>query len=135
MFYPSSKPNPEKLFAGNILSVYTNPNMIRQKYQNATIMTLIMDPSENTEEKLEEDFQFEVKLFESNYLLDYYVSTNSEGRTLKKPLLINMTECTNPYYVILNYNRAEDKKSLILDNILCNIKLQFCRRQKKSYIR
>ena len=122
MFYPSSKPNPEKLFAGNILSVYTNPNMIRQKYQNATIMTLIMDPSENTEEKLEEDFQFEVKLFESNYLLDYYVSTNSEGRTLKKPLLINMTECTNPYYVILNYNRAEDKKSLILDNIYGKIK-------------
>ncbi|MBR4496106.1 MAG: hypothetical protein IKP12_03130, partial [Acholeplasmatales bacterium] len=122
MFYPSSNPYPEKLFAGNILSVYTNPNMIRQKYQNATIMTLIMDPSENTEEKLEEDFQFEVKLFESNYLLDYYVSTNSQGRTLKKPLLINMTECTNPYYVILNYNSAEGKKSLILDNIYGKIK-------------
>ena len=123
MFYPSSNPYPEKLFAGNILSVYTNPNMIRQKYQNATIMTLLMNPAESSSEgKLEEDFQFEVKLFESNYLLDYYVSTNSQGRTLKKPLLINMTECTNPYYVILNYNSAEGKKSLILDNIYGKIK-------------
>ena len=73
-------------------------------------------------EKLKEDIIFEVKLFKSNYLLNYYVSSNSEGRAINKPLLLNMTECTEPYYVILNYNRQEEKKSLILDQIYGKIK-------------
>jgi hypothetical protein len=37
----SNNNSPTKLFLGNILNVYTNPNMIRQKYHDAFIMTLI----------------------------------------------------------------------------------------------
>ena len=123
MLYAGTTNYPSKLFEGNILSVYTNPNMVRQKYQNASIMTLLLNPQGYTsKEQLQEDFQFEIKLFPSNYLLDYYVSTNSEGRTLNRPLLINMTECTDPYYVILNYNRPEGSVSLILDQIYGKIK-------------
>ena len=123
MYYAGSSQFPDKLFSGNILSVYTNPNMVRQKYHNAYLMTLLVNPyGFSIEEKLKEDFHFEVKLFKSNFLLDYYVSTNSEGRTMNKPLLINMTECSEPYYVILNYNRQEGKKSLILDQIYGKIK-------------
>jgi len=123
MFYTTNAPNPGKLFGGNILSVYTNPSMIRQKYNGASIMTLLVNPSEfSLQEKLGEDFQFEIKLFESNYLLDYYVSSNSTGRTLNRALLINMTECTNPYYVILNYNKKESQKNLVLDQIYGKIK-------------
>ena len=110
-----SSPYPEMLFSGNILSVYTNPNMVRQKYQGASIMILINYPYEYSND--EETFKFQVKLFESNYLLDYYVSSNEEGRPLYTPLLINMTECSSPYYVILNYNRQESSKTLILDQI------------------
>ena len=40
----TSSPYPEKLFSGNILSVYTNPNMVRQKYHNANLMVLITNP-------------------------------------------------------------------------------------------
>ena len=123
MFYPTTTPNPGKLFGGNVLSVYTNPNMIRQKYSGASTMTLLVNPSQFvSKEILGEDFQFEIKLFESNYLLDYYVSSNPEGRTLNKSLLINMTECTNPYYVILNYNKKESQKNLVLDQVYGKIK-------------
>ena len=113
MFYAGTSLYPDELFSGNILSVYTNPDMIRMKYNDAKIMTLLLGPSN----AVAQDFQFEVKLLESNYLLDYYVSSNPEGRPLNSPLLINMTECSNPYYVILNYNKPEERRSLILDQI------------------
>ena len=117
MLYPGSSPFPDKLFTGNILNVYTNPNMIRQKYHNAQVMTLIVNPRDSSNNDLKEDFQFEVKHYKSDYLLDYYVSSNTEGRKMNRPLLINMTECTNPYYAILNYNQPEGKKVLIIDQI------------------
>ena len=127
MFYAGTDPYPNKLFAGNILSVLTNPNMVRQKYYEANIMTLWVHPFQlaNKNHLKEEDFQFEVKIYESNYdkyLLDYYVSSNSQGRPLNHPLLINMTECKVPYYAILNYNKEETKKSLIIDQIYGKIK-------------
>ena len=112
----SDSPYPEKLFSGNILSIYTNPNMVRQKYHGASTMILIACPL-GFNSNLGEEFNFEVKLFDSNYLLDYYVSSNSEGRPLNSPLLINMTECANPYYVILNYNQEESEKTLVIDQI------------------
>ena len=108
---------PEKLFSGNVLSVYTNPNMVRQKYHDASTMILLVYPYGAEANDLREEFKFEVKLFESNYLLDYYVSSNEEGRPLNSPLLINMTECTSPYYVVLNYNRMETSKTLVIDQI------------------
>ena len=110
---------PTNLFSGNILNVYTNPNQIRQKYHDASIMTLLANAYglKSEEGKLKETFKFEVKLFPSNYLLDYYVSSNPEGRPLNSPLLINMTECSGPYYVILNYNAHDYGKTLILDEI------------------
>ena len=111
----TSTPYPETLFSGNILSVYTNPNMVRQKYHNANLMVLIANPFMNS--NFGEEFKFEVKLFESNFLLDYYVSSNTEGRPEYSPLLINMTECTNPYYVILNYNKEDSAKTLVIDQI------------------
>ena len=89
MFYAGTSPFPASLFSGNILNVYTNPNMVRQKYHNANVMTLFVNPSEAPENDFKEDFHFEVKLFESKFLLDYYVSSNSVGRPKNKPLLIN----------------------------------------------
>ena len=107
---------PTQLFSGNILNVYTNPNMIRQKYHDAMIMTLISNKLGFTSD-LKESFKFEVIKFKSNYTLDYYVSSNKEGRPLNSPLLINMTECTEPYYAILNYNKNDNGKTLIIDEI------------------
>jgi len=115
MYESTSSDNfPTKLFSGNILNVYTNPNMIKQKYHSASIMTLIANPLNF---QIEEKFIFEMNLFESNYLLDYYVSSNPDGRPINSPLLINMTDCENPYYVILNYNAHDNNKILILDEI------------------
>ena len=115
MYESTSSDNfPTKLFSGNILNVYTNPNMVKQKYHSASIMTLIANPLNF---QIEEKFIFEMNLFESNYLLDYYVSSNPDGRPINSPLLINMTDCENPYYVILNYNAHDNNKILILDEI------------------
>ena len=110
----SSGYSPNKLFSGNILNVYTNPNMVRQKYHNATIMTLIANPLGFAND---EKFVFQMTLLDSDFLLDYYVSSNLNGRPINSPLLINMTTCDNPYYVILNYNAHDNDKILILDEI------------------
>ena len=117
MYYAEkSSPFPEKLFSGNILSVLTNPNMVKQKYHGANIMVLLATTFGGYD-LVGEAFKYEVKLFDSNFLLDYYVSSKEDGRPLYSPLLINMTECTSPYYVILNYNQKESSKTLILDQI------------------
>ena len=122
MYYvEQDTPYPEKLFSGNIMSVYTNPNMVHQKYHDANYMVLL---TRNfwEDDKLSEIFKFEVTLFPSNYLLDYYVSDNQEGRSKNSPLSINMTECENPYYVILNYNKPEKEISLYIDQIYGKVK-------------
>ena len=112
---------PEKLFSGNVLSVYTNPNMVRQKYHNANTMILLTRDF-SQDDKVSELFKFQVKFFPSNYLLDYFVSNDPNGRSKNSPLAINMTECENPYYVVLNYNQPEKKTSLYIDQIYGRIK-------------
>ena len=122
MYYvEQDTPYPEKLFSGNVMSVYTNPNQVRQKYHNANTM-ILLTRSFAQQDKVSELFKFQVKLFPSNYLLDYYVSDNPTGRSKNTPLLINMTECDNPYYVILNYNQPEKETSLYIDQIYGKIK-------------
>ena len=112
---------PEKLFSGNVLLVYTNPNQVRQKYKNANTMVLLTRPFSKTE-AADEDFQFQVKFYASNYLLDYFVSLNPSGRSKNTPLMINMTECSTPYYVVLNYNQKEKMIPLYIDQIYGKIK-------------
>ena len=111
---------PKKLFSGNIMSVYTNPNMVHQKYHDANYMVLLT--RDFTQEDESSTFEFQVKLFPSNYLLDYYVSNDPNGRSKNTPLSINMTECGNPYYFILNYNKPEEQTSLYIDQIYGKIK-------------
>ena len=112
--------HPEKLFSGNILSIYTNPNQVRQKYKNANTMVLLTRLFTKDDDSSEFDFQ--VKLFPSNYLLDYFVSNNPSGRSKNTPLIVNMTECTSPYYIVLNYNQPEKRTSLYIDQIYGKIK-------------
>ena len=122
MYYVEADKNyPERLFFGNVMSVYTNPNMVRQKYKNANTMILLTRPFD-AEEIVGEQLIFQVKLFKSDYLLDYYMGTNPDGREKNSPLAINMTECSEPYYVILNYNKPEKKVSLYIDEIYGKIK-------------
>ena len=122
MYYvETDNPFPEKLFSGNVLSVYTNPNMVRQKYHNANTMILLTRDF-SQDDKVAELFKFQVKFFPSNYLLDYYVSNDPNGRSKNSPLAINMTECESPYYVVLNYNQPEKQTSLYIDQIYGRIK-------------
>ena len=122
MYYvEENTPYPERLFFGNIMSVYTNPNMVRQKYKNADTMVLLTK-NFGEEDVMGEQYMFQVKFFPSNFLLDYYMGNNPEGRTKNAPLAINMTECDTPYYVILNYNKPESKISLHIDEIYGKIK-------------
>jgi len=121
MYYAEKDtPYPEKLFSGNILSIYTSHNMVHQKYHDANYMVLLTRDFPQ-EEDVSSDFKFQV-LFPSNYLLDYYVSNNPMGRSKNSPLAINMTECGSPYYFILNYNKPEKETSLYIDQIYGKIK-------------
>ena len=50
MFYVTENdPKPVSLFTGNIMMVYTNEELIKQKYQGATLMILLTDALSNTE--------------------------------------------------------------------------------------
>ena len=122
MFYVGGdKPYPERLFFGNIMSVYTNPNMVRQKYKNANTMILLPRQFEQ-EEPMGEQFLFQIKLFPSDFTLDYYMGINQSGREKNTPLVINMTQCEEPYYVILNYNQPEAQVNLYIDQIYGKLK-------------
>ena len=102
MYYlPEDRSYPEKLFFGNIMSIYTNPNMVRQKYKNANTMVLL-PRSFDQDEPIGEQFLFQIKFFASDFSLDYYMGINQSGREKNTPLVINMTQCEEPYYVILN---------------------------------
>jgi hypothetical protein len=110
-------PYPKKLFSGNILSIYTDPNMVHQKYHDAKSMFLLSGEISQEESK----FEFQL-IFPKEYLLDYYVSNNPNGRSKNRPLAINMNECETPYYFILNYNKPENETSLYIDKIYGKIK-------------
>ena len=106
---------------GNIMNVYTNPEMIKQKYHNSFYMTLLTT-ARTQNNNLQDSFTFELVLLGSSSLLDYYVSSSPTGRVVNSPLLINMTVCTEPYYVIFNYNSPDTRKTLILDEIYGKLK-------------
>ncbi|MBO6243381.1 MAG: hypothetical protein J6O41_02280 [Clostridia bacterium] len=102
---------PLKLFSGNIMLIYTNPDMIYQKYSNASTMILTTDALKQTTNVIN------VKNFDSESQIQYYVSNNEEGRVLNNPTAIEMTSCDRPYYYILNYNQVEDTRKLHIDTI------------------
>ena len=121
MFYAKKEETfPKKLFSGNILLIYTDSNMVDQKYDGANNMVLLTRDF-SKEEDLSSEVEFEV-LFQKGFLLDYYVSSNPNGHSKNSPLAINMTECGNPYFFILNYNKPEKKKGLFIDQIYAKIK-------------
>ena len=69
-----------------------------------------------------EQFLFQIKLFPSDFTLDYYMGINQSGREKNTPLVINMTQCEEPYYVILNYNQPEAQVNLYIDQIYGKLK-------------
>ena len=120
MYYiEKDTPYPEKLFSGNIMSVYTDINMIHQKYHDANYMVLLNRDFAEEEDK---SSKFKFQVIFSNHLLDYYVSNNPNGRSKNSPLSINMTDCSDPYFIILNYNKPEKETSLYIDQIYGKIK-------------
>ena len=119
MFYiVEGNPKPVTLFTGNIMLVYTNAELIKQKYQGATTMILLTDSLSETERpSIGERYRFITYFFKSDANIQYFLSSNSEGRPLNNPTAIEMTSCTQPYYYIMNYNKIEGKKKLHIDTI------------------
>jgi len=123
MFYiDDNEPAPVSLFTGNIMLVYTNEELIRQKYHGATKIILITDSLSSTEKVvIGEKYRFMVKFFNSAAQIQYYVSSNPDGRPLNNPTAIEMTSCDQPYYYILNYNQLEEERKLHIDTIFGEI--------------
>ena len=103
---------PLKLFSGNIMLIYTNPDVIYQKYNNSKEMILITDALGQTNNKIN------VLYFDSDAQLNYYLSNSEARRVLNNPTSIEMTSCDKPYYYILNYNQIEStQRKMHLDTI------------------
>ena len=120
MFYIDEETSqPVSLFTGNIMLVYTNEELINQKYHGATTMILITDALASTGKTvIGEQYRFVIKFFNSAANIQYFLSSNSEGRVLNNPTAIEMTTCTQPYYYIMNYNQIEEgKRVLHIDTI------------------
>ena len=119
MYYlDDSSPAPILLFKGNILLIYTNEELIRQKYHGATTMILITDClSDIGNVIIGEEFRFMKKNFNSETNIQYFLSSNPDGRPLNNPTTIEMTSCSQPYYYIMNYNKAEGLRKLHIDTI------------------
>ena len=119
MFYVTEgNPKPVSLFTGNIMMVYTNEELIKQKYQGATLMILLTDSFTNTQKPMiGEQYRFITYFFKSEANIQYFLSSNTEGRPLNNPTTIEMTSCTQPYYYIMNYNKIEGERKLHIDTI------------------
>ena len=104
---------PTTLFEGNVMLVYTNEDLIYQKYHGAKQMILTTDAISNTHNIID------VKYFDSDTQIQYYyLGSDATGRVLNNPTAIEMTSCDLPYYYILNYNQVEEgNRKLHIDNI------------------
>lgn len=118
MFYLDPTGAPVELFSGNIMLVYTNPEVVREKYHNAQTMILVTDSLSRTQRSfIGEKFRFKASYYDSATTIQYYVSANPTGRLLNNPTSIEMLSCDQPYYYILNYHFTEGDRILHLDNI------------------
>jgi hypothetical protein len=100
------------------MMVYTNEELIKQKYQGATVMILLTDALSDIERhSIGEQYRFITYFFKSEVNIQYFLSSNEEGRPLNNPTTIEMTSCNQPYYYIMNYNKVEKKRKLHIDTI------------------
>ena len=102
--------NRKKVIYGNILFIYENPDVIKEKYNGTTIMILLTETFSESKENNEEKDKFKVYYFKSNETIQYFLSGNPKGRLLNKPTSIEMNSCDQPYYYILNYHSYEGKR-------------------------
>ena len=78
---------PAQLFTGNILLVYTNQEVIKEKYQGATTMVLLTESLfKNKDVIIGENFRFKTYFFQSDNTMNYYVSSNPSGRPINLSL-------------------------------------------------
>ena len=97
--------------------IYANPDVIKEKYNVATIMILLTKTFSESKENNEEEDKFKVYYFKSNETIQYFLSENPKGRLLNKPTSIEMNSCDKPYYYILNYHSYEGKRIFHLENV------------------
>ena len=65
-------------------------------------MILITDAFSSSEkDPIGEKYRFMIKLFDSDSQIQYFISSNKNGRTLNNPTTIEMTSCSQPYYYII----------------------------------
>jgi hypothetical protein len=100
MFYMNRVGAPIELFSGNIMLVYTNAEVIKEKYKGASTMILITDSLSSTQSPIMgETFRFKAYFFKSDNTIQYYVSANPEGRLLNNPTSIEMLSCEVPIII------------------------------------
>ena len=65
-----------------------------------------------------ENFRFTSYFFKSDNTMNYFVSSNPEGRPINIPTIMELPSCDKPYYYILNYHFPEERDlTLHLDQI------------------
>jgi len=121
MYYINDSSNsPIRLFTGNIMLVLTKPSLAEQKYFSTKLILFSEHINGQEHSILGNSFRFHTKMFRSSDQIEYFVSANSQGRTLNFPLSLKMDTYNffgNKYYYILNYNTEEEQRNLYLDLI------------------
>ena len=115
---------PTHLLTGNILFIYTNPEIIKEKYQGATKIILLTESLfKNKMVVIGENYRFITYFFKSDNTIQYFESINPSGRPINIPINMQMPYCNKSYYYILNYYYPEDKElTLHIDEIYGEIK-------------
>ena len=128
MYYldPEDKTHaPMKLFGGNVMLVYTKPELAEQKYHGTKLILLSENIRGQDHSSLGNSFRFHTKMFKSDVQIEYFVSDEPTGRTVNFPLSLEMNTCTNSnnkYYYILNYNMQQEDMNLYMELIFGSIK-------------
>ena len=105
---------PTQLFSGNILLVYTNELVVKEKYHGATTMILLTESLfKDSSIIIGESFRFKTYFFKSDNTMNYFVSSDPDGRPINIPTIMELPSCDKPYYYILNYHYPE-KRDLTL---------------------
>ena len=112
---------PERLFQGNLLIIFSDLKEIEERYKDISQIIILNDAFDyNPSLRIN---MFEVKFKGEEFNVEYFLSSNKNGRARYKPLSIQMNICDSPYYFILNYNKCEKENTILhLEKIYGQIK-------------
>ena len=102
IFYlKENKQKPISLFNGNIIVVNTDEDYAKQNYGGSTTLILLSDSLSTINRNIfGEQYRFITYFFNSDNNINYFISSNNEGRPLNSPIPIEINLVLNPIILL-----------------------------------